>query len=281
MVRIITDSAADYTQAELKARGVTAVPMPITFGDEVFRDGVDLTKDEFYTRLAAGEFPRTSQPSPELFRALFAEAKDAGDEVVAVVLSSGLSGTFQGANLAKSMLEDSTGIYVVDGKSASIGQRMLVDYAVRLRDEGKSAAEIAASLEEAAPRVRFYAVMDTLKYLQKGGRLSRTAAAMGTLANLKPVIQLPTGAVEVVGKAIGMRRAIDILVDKVKKGNVDPNFPIYTVYSHNRENCEALRAAMEKAGCPADPELIFDLGPTIGTHIGAGACGAAFLTREN
>lgn len=280
MVRIITDSAADFTSAELEARCVTRVSMPVRFSGEVFYDGVDLTKEAFYARLEKGELPQTSQPSPETFRERFEAARAAGDEVVAVLISSALSGTFQGANFARSMLDDPDGVYIVDSKSASLGQRLLVDYAVRLRDGGRSAREIAAAVEAAAPRVRFYAVVDTLKYLQRGGRLSRTAAAMGTLANLKPIIQLPTGAVEVVGKAIGMRRAIDFVVDKVKKGNVDPDFPVYTVYSRDRANCDALLASLEKEGCAADPDLCFDLGPTIGAHIGPGACGAAFITRD-
>lgn len=279
MVQIVIDSAGDLTTEEVQAKGLVRVSMPVRFGDETFLDGVDLTKEAFYERLERGEYPATSQPSPEAFREAFASALEQGNEVLVIPISSGLSGTIQGAMLARDMLPDGEKVHIVDSGTAAIGLRLIIDQAVSLRDQGLSAGEIAGRLEEMVPRLRLFATIDTLKYLQKGGRLSRSAAALGTLANLKPIIQVPLGPVEVVGKAIGTRRALEQVMEKVQKENLDPDGPVYMVYAKNRENCDKLREMLQKIGVAVKPEDCYDLGPTIGTHVGPGAAGIAFLTK--
>lgn len=281
MVRIITDSAADYEQNEREALGITCVPMTITFGDRDYADGVDLSKETFYKLLETEDFPVTSQPSPERFHEVFRQVEAAGDEAVVVLISSGLSGTLQGASLGRSMLDHPERVHLVDGGHATSAQRLVVDYAVKLRDQGLEAAEIAEKAQALVPRIRLYAVMDTLKYLQKGGRLTRTAAALGTLANLKPIIQLPDRRpVDVVGKVIGIRRALAWLVERIGKDELDPEFPIYTEYSRNRDNGLALQELLKKAGYEVDPELFFHLGPTVGAHIGPDAAGLVYVVKE-
>ena len=179
-IRIITDSAADFTSQELAANGITCVPMQITFGEDTYVDGIDLTPDVFWQRLISGENPKTSQPSPDAFLSVFEEAKAAGDAVICVLLSSALSGTLQSAVIAKGMA-DYEPIHIVDSLTAAIAEKVLVLHACRLRDESRlSAGEIAAGLEEFRSRVKLYACLDTLSYLARGGRIP---APMQSLKN--------------------------------------------------------------------------------------------------
>ena len=181
MVRILTDSTADLTHEDAAALGVTVVPLTLNFGDEHYLDGVDLTPEEFFERLETAEkLPTTSQPTPESFLTAFEAARDAGDELVCVLLSSTLSGTFQSATIAK---EEAgyDGIYLVDSKNVTLATQLLVRRAVDLAASGKSGAEIAADLESARERLHLIALVDTLKYLHKGGRLSGAAAIAGGL----------------------------------------------------------------------------------------------------
>ena len=187
-IRIITDSAADYSAQEIEKRQIACIPMTVTFGDTEYLDGRDITKEQFFELLTNGsDFPRTSQPSPASFLEYFEAAKEAGDTVIAVLVSSALSGTFQNAVLAKSMAEYED-IFIIDSKIATLGMRILVDRAVRMRDRGCSPQEIVTEVEHLKPRLRLFAGLDTLEYLAKGGRLSKTAATLGNLANLKPII---------------------------------------------------------------------------------------------
>ena len=279
MVRILVDSGADYGQEELRQRRLECVPIAIRFGEEVFLDGVELSKEAFYEKLET-QFPATSQPTPLDFAEHFRSAVEAGDELVAILLSSSLSGTYQGACLAR---EDAGGggIYLIDSKSATIGIQVLVDYAVTLRDRGCSGREIAEALRELQPRVKVYASMDTLEYLYKGGRLSRTSAAIGTLSHLKPVIHLDeNGAVAVANKSFGMKRSIDALVARVESYRLDPAFPIYPIYSRDVSNLKTMVARLREKGVDVDEANGRNLGPTIGAHIGPGCCGVAFVAAK-
>ena len=279
MVRILVDSGADYEQEELRRLGLECVPITIRFGEETFLDGVELSKEAFYERLET-QFPATSQPTPLDFAEHFRSAREAGDELVAILLSSSLSGTYQGACLAR---EDvgGDGIYLIDSKSATIGIQVLVDYAVKLRDRGCSGQEIAEALRELQPRVKVFASMDTLEYLYKGGRLSRASAAIGTLSRLKPVIHLDeSGAVAVVSKCLGMKRSIDALVAKVESYRLDPAFPIYPIYSRDISHLKTMVERLRDKGFAVDEAEGRNLGPTIGAHIGPGCCGVAFVAAE-
>ena len=189
-IRLITDSTSDISQVQGEKMGITIVPLKVVFEDGEYLDGVTLTPDEFYQKLTVcNELPHTSQPAPEAFLKYFKEAKEAGDEVIVVPISSKLSGTVQSAAVAKEQC-GADNVFIVDSLNATIGLHLLIDIAVSMREEGKSAKEIVEALEAAKERVCLHIAADTLEYLKKGGRITPAAAAIGTVLNLKPVLQI-------------------------------------------------------------------------------------------
>lgn len=275
MVRIITDSAADFELEEIKELGVKVVPLSVFFGEDEYQETVNNTKQEFYEKLiASDEIPHTSRPSPESFMNALQDAKDNSDETVVITLSSALSGTYQSALLAKNSLEYDE-CYVVDSLSATLGERLLVEYAVRLRDEGKNAAEIAAELENTRSRITIYACVDTLEYLHKGGRISHVSYAMGSLAKVKPIITVSTeGKVEIPAKVMGKNKAVKYLCGKIQEVEPDTNHPVYAIYSNDRENVNVLIEATE-----VKVDKAINLGSVIGTHVGPNAFGFIYIAK--
>ncbi len=278
MIRILIDSSADYSAQEAKEHNLELIPINITLNEKNYLDGIDITKDEFYELLTSSEeFPKTAQPSPQDYVDLFEDAKEKGDSVVYLSLSSALSGTFQSATLAKSMVEYDE-IYLVDTLSATRAIRIMAEYACKLREEGNDAATIAAELENFKSRVVIYAALDTLEYLSKGGRLNKAAAAVGELANLKPIITVtPEGTMAVPAKALGRNKAISTLTKMITEKQIDTTFPIYSLYAVGEENTEKLEQKLGKEGIRVTKRL--QLGPTIGCHIGPGAYGVIFVTK--
>lgn len=278
MIRILVDSSADYTAEEAKQNNLELVSINITMGGKNYLDGVDITRDEFYDLLVSSQdFPMTAQPSPQDFLDIFEDAKEKGDQLIYLSLSSGLSGTFQSATLAKSMAEYDE-IYLVDTLSATRAIRLMAEYACKLREEGKDAATIAATLEEFKSRVVVYTAVDTLEYLSKGGRLSKAAAAVGELANLKPIITVTQeGKIAVPAKALGRNKALSTLVKLVSEKEIDTTFPIYSIYAVGEENTEKLEQKLGKEGIRVTKRL--QVGSTIGCHIGPGAYGVVFVTK--
>ena len=189
-VQIIIDSAADYDKQEMEERNLICVPLTVTFGEKSYQDCFELTKDEFYKKLLEKkEYPKTSQPSPDAFLTHFKKAKENGDSVVAILLASGLSGTYQSANIAKQMA-DYDDIYIIDSKNAIAAIRMLTEVALEMRQKGCTGAEIAKKIDELKDRTSLRVVIDTLEYLYKGGRLTRAQAGIGEFAKLKPIVRL-------------------------------------------------------------------------------------------
>lgn len=278
MIRILIDSSADYSAQEAKEHNLELIPINITLNEKNYLDGIDITKDEFYELLTSSEeFPKTAQPSPQDYVDLFEDAKEKGDSVVYLSLSSALSGTFQSATLAKSMVEYDE-IYLVDTLSATRAIRIMAEYACKLREEGNDAATIAAELENFKSRVVIYAALDTLEYLSKGGRLNKAAAAVGELTNLKPIITVtPEGTMAVPAKALGRNKAISTLTKMITEKQIDTTFPIYSLYAVGEENTEKLEQKLGKEGIRVTKRL--QLGPTIGCHIGPGAYGVIFVTK--
>ena len=281
MVRIITDSAADFEPRELELLQITCIPLVVSFGEESYQDGVELNKAQFYEKLLGSEiFPQTAQPSPALLEEIFTEAHDAGHEAVYITLSSGLSGTFQTARMICGDL-DFDGCFVVDGLNATGGQRMLVEYACRLRDEGKTAAEIVSAVESLRGRVRLYACLNTLENLYRGGRISHTVYKVGSMAQIKPIISIDTeGKVAVPGKAMGMRKGMDTLCKYLDTHQPDPEFPVYLMYTNQRKAAESLGSRLEAHGHSIPGDRIIGVGAAIGTHIGAEACGVVYIEKE-
>lgn len=279
-VRIITDTAADFDLQESLDKNIIIVPLSLTYGTENLLDMYEIDKATFYHRLLdKKEIPMTSQPSPERFKQEFEKAKEAGDSVVAILISSALSGTVQSALLAKQICEYDE-IYIVDSLSAVAGMRILVDVALDMAKQGVSAAEIAEKLEKLKGKLRIKAGIDTLEYLYKGGRLSRAEAGLGTLANIKPLIQVTDeGKVAILSKCIGRKRARRQLVDIVAGMEIDKDYPAYYVYSADRENCLQFKAELESKISLENVRGLAELGPTIGTHVGGGAFGIVFIEK--
>ena len=274
MVRIITDSAADFEPWELEQKQITCVPLTVIFGETEYQENVNLTKEEFYRLLEASDAPpKTAQASPETLGRILAEAKDAGDEAVYITLASVLSGTYQTACLVAAEVGGGH-CFVVDSRNATGGQRMLVEYAVSLRDAGRSAGEIARLVEALRDRIVLYACIDTLKYLYQGGRISHTVYKIGTMAQVKPIIRVAEdGRIEVPAKAMGMRKGMDQLTARLTQQPRDENFPLYVMYTGNRDNARILAQRLEEAGYPVPRERLINVGAAIGSHIGANACG--------
>ena len=278
-IRIIADSSADLTTQEAEALHVHIVSMSIQFGDRSYLDGVDLSKPEFYQLLAAGkDSPTTAQPTPADFLTPLEEAKEAGDEAVVIPLSSQLSGTYQSAVIAKDICEYSP-IQVVDSRSASAGIHLLVEEACRLRDSGASVQEIAQALEALKGRVRIFALIDTLEYLRRGGRLSNLQASLGTVTKLKPVISVREGAVMVVGKAFGVSAAMKQLLRFLAEHPVDDSFPAYALYSDDESRVDDFIPRLRELDLLPKELRRCSIGPTIGTHIGPGAVGMAYIEK--
>ncbi len=278
MLRLIVDSSADYSKEELIARGIECIPLTINLEDRLYLDGVDITKDELYQWLTTtNRFPKTSQPSPQEFVDLFEDAKENGDEIICILLSSALSGTCQSAHLAKNMV-DYDNIHIFDSLSVTHLIRILTDTADRMRKNGSSAGQILFALNDLQPRLRVAAAVDTLEYLCRGGRLSRASAAIGNLANLKPVVRLSAdGKVDVFGKCVGRNKTMSFLINSVGKESIDTDYPFYTIYSYGTENCEALEERLRSAKISITDRK--QIGATIGCHVGPGAYGVIYVAK--
>lgn len=281
-IRIVTDSGADLESYEYQELQVELIPIPMTMDGTTYLADASFDKSDFFRMLKEAEaFPSTSQPSPAQFQAIFEDARQKGDELIYITLSSGLSGTYQSACMIRD-LDEYDNVYVVDSLTATLGQKLLVMEAVRLRKQGKTAREIAATLESIRDRVRIYAGIDTLEYLYKGGRLSRASASIGTLARIKPVISVNVeGKIQLIGKGLGIGKAISIVNSFVEKMPPDPNYPVLCVYSGSPANLTELREKAKKSiNLDVPEEQCFSLGPVIGAHIGEGAFGFIYISKD-
>ena len=278
-IRIITDSSADLTPADAQRLGIEVVSMSIQFGDRSYLDGVDLDKAQFYQLLAEGkDIPSTAQPTPADFLKPMEAVRSTGDEAVVITLSSVLSGTYQSALIAKDMCAYGP-VYVVDSLSATAGVQIMVEYACKLREQGITAQEISERVAALKDRIRIFAVIDTLEYLRRGGRLSSLQAGLGTVTKLKPVISVREGAVMVVGKAFGTAAATKQLLKFLSEHPIDNSFPAFALYSDDKSRVdEFLPKLQEVEALPQDLRFC-SIGPTIGTHIGPGAVGMAYVEQ--
>ena len=279
-IRIITDSAADLPRPCRPE--VTVLPMAVTFGEEQFLDGVDLTHRQFYEKLIEGDaLPTTSQINPAQFEEAFRQAVDAGENVVAILLSSKLSGTCQSARIAA---EEFPGrVFVVDSENATIGEQILVLRALSLADQGLDAAAVAGRLEAEKQDIRLVALLDTLEYLKRGGRISPSVALVGGLLSVKPVVAVERGEVVMLGKARGSKNGNNLLVQESRKtSGVDFDRPYLLGYTGLEDSLLqkyiADSAALWTEHTDALP--IGTIGGTIGTHVGPGAVAVAFFQQS-
>lgn len=278
-IRIITDSAADFDPAVAKRRQIDVVPMAVQFGSAVFWAGKNLSNEAFYKLLTEGkENPTTSQPAPTAFLRYFEEVKAAKDQAVVILISGELSGTLQSAGIAKEMCEYED-IYIVDSRTASAGMQILVNLACKLRQSGLPAADIAAEIERVKDQVRIFAVIDTLEYLRRGGRLSGFQAGLGAVTKLKPTIAVRNGVVEMVGKSFGMAAAVKHLQKMLAEHPIDDDYPSYFLYSDDKGREELLLPKLKEQGQLPLRLHYCGVGAVIGTHIGPGALGMAYMER--
>ena len=285
-VKIITDSASDITQEEAKKLGITVLPLTIFFETEEFQDNVTLSTTEYYNKLIeSAELPKTSQVTPYAFSKAYKDAFNEHDEIVVITISKYLSGCFQSATLAKEEFDDNKNIYLIDSLNATIGEQVLVKLAVKLRDEGKSGAEIASILEEKVSKVRLIALLDTLEYLKKGGRISSATAFFGGLLSIKPVIGIDNGQVKMIGKARGSKNANNLLKELVvQNGGIDFELPFSLAYSGLNDTLLQKYISDNKdlyeKYVDSNTLGITHIGCTIGTHVGPGAIAVAFFSKE-
>lgn len=276
--RIITDSASDIV--DFPNPNLTVLPMTVAFGNTVYHDGVDLTHERFYDLLVeSDELPSTGAVSPGVFAQAYDEAQAAGEDVVVVTLSSKVSATWQSARIAA---EGRDGVQVVDSLSSCIGEHVLVEYALMLAERGLPAADIAARLERARSRVHMLALLDTLEYLRRGGRIGSAAAAAGALLALKPVVTMTDGEVELLGKARGSKNARNLLVELVGEHPIDFAMPFCLAYTAGGEAMlkKYVRDSSDLWEGIVDALPICSVGATIGTHAGPGAIAVAYFSQE-
>lgn len=277
-VNIIVDSTADITE-DVKER-MTVVPLTLHFGDEEYIEGVTIQKKEFYQKLIESDvLPKTSQAVPADFSDIFEKIAAAGESAVVITLSSKLSGTWQSAMIAAREYEDS--VYVVDSRSVAIGTAILAKLALRLADEGMEAREIAERLEKEREKICLIAMLDTLEYLKKGGRISAAAAFAGGVLSIKPVVCIRDGEIVILGKARGSKQGNNLLVSEIRKtGGIDFTKPILLGYTGLDDTLlqkyiEDSKALWEEGISSLETTMI---GSVIGTHAGPGAVAVAFFS---
>lgn len=282
-IRIVTDSASDILPGEAKDLGLTVIPMIVNFDGVGYADGIELSHKEFYEKLIENDMlPTTSQISPGKFGEVFEEFVSAGDTIVAVVVSSVLSGTYQSACIAAEPYPGK--VFVVDSLNACIGERLLALRGLELQRNGMDAAAIAAQLEQERGSIRILAALNTLEYLKKGGRISAATAFAGELLGIKPVVTVREGAVEMLGKARGSKNVNNLIRKSITEGNgVDFSRPYCLAYSglsdamlhkYIEDNEDLWRADVHDLP-------IRTVGSVIGTHVGPGAIALAYFEKDN
>ena len=279
-VNLIIDSTTDLRPG-LRER-FTVVPLTVHFGEEEYIDGVTISHREFYEKLVESDaLPSTSQAVPAAFADVFEQVVSRGETAVVLTLASQLSGTYQSAMIAANDYPDS--IFVVDGTSVAIGTGILAELALRLRDQGLSAAQIAAKLEEEKGNIRIVALLDTLEYLKRGGRISATVAFAGSLLSIKPVIAVQDGVIQMLGKARGSKQGNNLLVQQIANaGGVDFDKPLLLGFTGLSDALllkyiEDSRAMWENG---TDNLPITSIGSVVGTHAGPGAIAVAFFRKS-
>ena len=278
-VHLIVDSTADVSEA-IRPR-LTVVPLTVHFGSEEYIDGVTISKQAFYEKLIESDvLPSTSQATPAAFAEVFADIAQRGESAVVLTISSKLSGTCQSAMIAAA---DYPGIYVVDSRSAATGTGILAELALRLMDGGMSAADVAARLEAERENVCLVALLDTLEYLKRGGRISKAAAFAGSMLSIKPVISIRQGEVVVLGKARGSRQGNNLLAAQIDAaGGVDYDKPVLLGYSGLSDALLQKYIADSARFWEGKVENLqtTQIGSVIGTHAGPGAIVATFFKKQ-
>lgn len=281
-IKLLTDSASDISVKEAEKMGISVIPLIVTVDGEDYLDGVDLLPHEFYEKLIESDsLPKTSQITPFRFEEEFAKQTANGEELIVITLSSKLSGTYNAAAQAAEKFDGK--VRVIDSLNVAVGERLLVEYALRLIAKGKSLTAIEGELNAVKNKICLMAVLGTLEYLKKGGRISAAVAFAGAMLSIKPVVAVVGGKVELIGKALGSKKGNNLLNKLVEqKGGIDFSMPYGTVWSGldktmlNKYVADSSHLWAEHANNVPDHII----GATIGTHVGPGAVGVAFFSKN-
>ncbi len=279
MIRIITDSTSDITMDQAAKLNIEVMPLTVSFGEKSYRSGIDITNEEFYKKIVScSELPKTAQVNPYEFEEKYKGFLDAGDEIISIHLSKGLSGTYQSAQIAKDTL-NSDKITVIDSLNVASALGLLVIIAAQMRDQGASVKEITEAINSYIPRLRLYIVLDTLDYLKKGGRISPTVAFIGGVLNLHPIVTMSNGKVEIADKAKGKKSAIKWLRDKMQALAQEDELPMLVGHADAVSRGIALKEALEEDGVKNIIDNVC-MGSVVGSYSGPDAIGIYYISKE-
>lgn len=278
-IKFITDSASDMIDGSYGE--VSFVPLTVRFDETDYLDGVNISHTEFYERLInSRELPVTSQASPYVFEQEYKKARDNNDTVIVITMSSKLSGTYQSAVMAACDYEDM--VYVVDSENVTVGEYILIRYGILLKNKGLDAKAIVTELEQAKKKIHLVGLLDTLEYLKKGGRISKTVAFAGGMLGIKPVIAIENGEVTMLGKARGSKQGNNLLVEQINKaGGIDYDMPYMLGYTGLSDELlqKYINDNEDLWRSKTDSLEQISVGAAIGTHVGPGAIAIAFFEK--
>ena len=276
MIRIITDSLSDITLEHAKELNIDIMCLNVRFGDEEFVCGKEMTNEQFYEKLESSPHnPASSAVNPATFQEIFQKYVDIGDDVIAIMFSSKMSATYQNAMIAADEV-DSPLLHVIDSTTGLCGQALLVEHAVKMRDDGASCDEIVNKINELIPRIRVYLVVDTMEYLKRGGRISSGKAFVGSLLRVHPVMQIVADGALPVDKVKGKKSCNQWLINKLKSESADPEYPIYIGHSNALERAELFEKQMREEGI-GNSFKTNCIGPIVGTHAGPNCLGIGYV----
>ena len=277
-VRIVTDSTCDLPPALVEAHGIIVVPLTVLFGEEALLDSVDITSETFYERMvSSSELPRTSQPSVELFREAYLEASENGEEIVSIHLSSKLSGTLNAASVARETVAPEVHVDLIDSYNVSLGLGLIVLEAARAAQSGASLAEVVAVTRKAMDRVSVHVCVDTLEYLQKGGRIGRARSFLGSVLSIKPILRVEDGEVAPFERVRTRAKAVERIFEIAS--SMARSKEMFVACSGDDEEARAMIERL-RPYLPHTDLFLGHLGPVVGVYTGPGALGIAALERE-
>jgi len=277
-IKIIVDSTCDIDMSMQEKLDINILPLTVHFDDEELRDGIDISKKVFFERMrTADKSPTTSQVTPQAFEKLFEQYLGEGHDIIVLTIASKLSGTYQSAHIAKMTLENET-IQLIDSETTTMGLAWLVHQTIEMRDQGLDAKTIVDQIETLKKKIIVYAMIEDLQYLKKGGRLSTVGATIGTMLNLKPIIQIKHGVINVVQKTRGIKKAHNWIIDKVLEDSIDISKPVFFGHTDSEEKLKPFVEVSTKRLHPTTTETT-EIGITIGAHGGPGCIGIGFLTN--
>lgn len=278
-IRIITDSTSDLSAEWAAANNVILAPLRVTIDGQTYTDGVDLSREDFYRKMAASPtLPKTSQVNPDEFEFLFRKILSEGDDVLGIFISSELSGTCQSALIAARAL-DSDRVRIVDSRLVTFGLALLVARAVEVTAQGHSLHQTADIIESDKYRVRALALVDTLENLKKGGRLSATSAVVGTLLGVKPILSMVNGRIEAIGKVRGFKRGVQSIIQRYQDMKTDFSHSLVCLGHANRPELIKHLESVLRSHIRLGSSFSVSIGPVVGTYSGEGCVGVALMVE--